>query len=144
MASRKRREGEGDSETWGLGRWPKKRRRPPPPDWGEFKGKLKGDLVAAGVPEEEAEVEAGRKCERTRLRHAWFRERFEAFLDMQDRAGEAYLQYREARPEVDWESEDAPQVPEPPEEALAQAIYAEVMAAVQDDCWPRHLHFRDV
>lgn len=133
-----------DEETWGLGRWPKKRRRPPPPDWAEFTARLKEDLVGMGVPEAEAQAEAELKCERTRLRHDWFSERMEAFLAMQDRAGEAYLQYMDARPGIDWQSEDAPEVPEPPEEALAEAIYAEVLAAVHEDRWPRHLHFRDV
>lgn len=134
----------GSEETWGLGRWPKKRRHPPQPDWAKFTRELKADFLAAGAPEAEAEAEAVRKCERTRFRHAWFRERMDAFLDMEDRAGEAYLQYMEARPEIDWDGEDSPEVPEPPEEVLAQAIYAEVMAAVQDDRWPRHLHFRNV
>jgi hypothetical protein len=133
-----------EEQTWGLGRWPRKRRRPPPPDWEDFTAKLKGDLIAMGIPEEEAQAEAALKCERTRLRHDWFSERMEAFLAMQDRAGEAYLRYMEAHPEVDWDSEDAPEIPEPPEEALAQAIYAEVIAAVNEDRWPRHLHFRDV
>jgi hypothetical protein len=133
-----------DEETWGLGHWPRKRKRPPAPDWAEFAVRLKADLVEMGVPEAEADAQAALKCERTRLRHEWFRDRFEAFLDMQDRAGEAYLQYMDARPEIDWDSEDAPEVPEPPEEAIAQAIYAEVMAAVEEDRWPRHLHFRDV
>jgi hypothetical protein len=132
-----------EEQRWGLGRWPK-RRRPPPPDWKDFTAKLKGDLLAMGIPEEEAQAEAALKCERTRLRHDWFSERMEAFLEMQDRAGEAYLQYMDAHPEIDWDGEDEPEVPEPPEEALAQAIYAEVMAAVYEDRWPRHLHFRDV
>lgn len=131
-------------ETWGLGRWPKKRREPPPPDWEAWTSKAEAALIAEGVPDSEARAEAGRKCERMRLRHAWFRERFNAFLDMQDRAGEAVLQYMEARPEIDWDDEDAPEVPEPPEEAIAQAIYEEVMTAVKGDRWPRHLHFRDV
>lgn len=133
-----------EGETWGLGRWPKKRKRPPPPDWEEFTAREKEHLLGLGFPEAEAEAQAALKCDRTRLRHAWFRERFEAFLDMQDRAGEAYLQYMDAHPDIDWESDDAPELPEPPEEALAQAIYEEVMAAVQDGRWPRHLHFRDV
>lgn len=133
-----------EEQAWGLGRWPKKRRRPPPPDWEEVAARAKGELVAMGVPEEKAQAEAALKCERSRLRHDWFSERMEAFLAMQDRAGEAYLRYMEAHPEVDWESEDAPEMPEPPEEALAQAIYAEVIAAVNEDRWPRHLHFRDV
>ena len=133
-----------DGETWGLGRWPKKRRRPPPPDWEKWTREAEGALVADGVPPAEARAEARRKCERMKLRHAWFRERFDAFLDMQDRAGEAYLQYMDAHPEIDWEAEDAPEVPEPPEQAIAEAIHAEVMAAATEGRWPRHLHFRDV
>src|SRR5687768_4353615 len=133
-----------EGETWGLGRWPRKRKRPPMPDWEAWTKEARAGLAAEGVPEAEAEAEARRKCERMKLRHAWFRERFEAFLDMQDRAGEAILQYMDAHPEIDWESENAPDVPEPPEEAIAQAIYEEVMTAVREDRWPRHLHFRDV
>jgi hypothetical protein len=101
---------------------------------------MTGVLVGMGVPEAEARAQAARKCERTRLRHDWFSERMEAFLALQDRAGEACLRYMDAHPEVDWESEDAPEMPEPPEEAEAQAIYAEVIAAVQEARWPRHLH----
>jgi hypothetical protein len=118
--------------------------RPPPPDWAAWTREALAGLLAEGFPAPAAEAAARRMCERTKIRHAWFRERFEAFLDMQDRAGEAYLRYMDARPEIDWEDGDAPEVPEPPEQAIAQAIYAEVIAAVREDRWPRHLHFRDV
>jgi hypothetical protein len=121
-----------------------KRKRPPGPDWEAFTEQVKGDLIDMGFDEAEAAAEAARKCERTRLRHAWFRERFEAFLDMQDQAGEAYCRYMDAHPDIDWESPDAPEIPEPPEAALAQALYDEVMEAVEEDRWPRHLHFRNV
>lgn len=131
-------------ETWGLGRWPKKRQRPPPPDWEDFTAKVKAGLLGLGMDEAEAQAEAELKCRRTRLRHDWFSERMEAFHAMQDRAGEAYLQYMAAHPEIDWDGGEAPPVPEPPAEALAEAIYAEVLAAVHEDRWPRHLHFRDV
>lgn len=127
----------------GRGRWPRKRKRAPAPDWAEFTSRMKGDLVRIGVPEAEAEAQATSKCERVRLRHDWFAERMEAFVALQERAGEACLRYMEAHPEVDWESEDAPDVPEPPEEEAARAVYAEVMAAVQEARWPRHLHFRN-
>lgn len=130
--------------TGGPGPRPGKRPRPPMPDWEKWTQEVRAGLVAEGVPESEAGAEARRKCERMKLRHAWFRERFEAFLDMEDRAGEAYLRYMDAHPEIDWDSEDAPEVPDPPEAALAQAIYEEVMEAVREGRWPRHLHFRDV
>lgn len=133
-----------EEETWGLGRWPKKIQRPPPPDWEEFTLKVKGDLLALGMGETQARAEAELKCRRTRLRHDWFSERMEAFCAMQDRATEAGLQHMAAHPEIDWRSADAPDLPEPPEWALAQAIYAEVLAAVHEDRWPRHLHFGDI
>ena len=116
------------------------RKRRAAPDWEAFTARMKGELVRMGVPEAEAQAQAASKCKRVRLRHDWFAERMEALLALQDRAGEACLRYMEAHPEVDWESEDAPDVPEPPEEAEAQAIYAEVIAAVQEARWPRHLH----
>lgn len=129
-----------ERETRGSARWPRTRKRPAAPDWEAFTADMKQGLMKMGVPEADAQAQAARKCERTRLGHDWFAERMEAFLTLQDRAGEAYLRYMEAHPEVDWDSDDAPEVPEPPEEAAAQAIYAEVIAAVQEARWPRHLH----
>lgn len=136
------RDDRGERET--ARRWSRLRRRPAAPDWRAFTAEVKEDLVRMGVPEAEAQAQAVLKCERTRLRHDWFAERMEAFLELQDRAGEAYLRFMDDHPEVDWDSEDAPEVPEPPEEAQAQAVYAEVMAAVYEARFPRHLHFRNV
>jgi hypothetical protein len=133
-----------EGETWGLGRWPKTIERPPPPDWEDFTAKVRAGLLGLGLTEAEAEAEAELKCRRTQLRHEWFSERMEAFCAMQDRACEAGLQYMAAHPEIDWQDPDVPNPPEPPEWAEAQAIYAEVLAAVHEDRWPRHLHFRDV
>jgi hypothetical protein len=132
---------EGDG-TGGAERWAKL--RPPPPDWEEWTRETEAELIAEGAPEAEARIEAERMCGRMKLRHAWFRERFEAFLEMQDRAGKAYVRYMDAHPEIDWGADDAPEVPEPFEEAVAKAIYEEVIAAVKKDRWPRHLHFGDV
>lgn len=133
-----------ETGSQGPRRWSAKQVEPPPPDWEAWSRDALAWLIAEGTPVEEAQVEARRMCERTKLRHAWFRERFNAFLDMQDRALEAWGRYKDEHPEIDWEDEDAPEVPDPPEQAVAQAIYAEVMAAVKEDRWPRHLHFRDV
>jgi hypothetical protein len=113
-------------------------------EWEEARRRLVAEMVELGMKPGQAEAEAGKKVERARLRIEWARERFDAFFEMQDRAGEAYRRQIEAHPDVDWEAEDAPVLPEPPEEAAAQAIYEEVMAALNEDRWPRHLHFRDV
>jgi hypothetical protein len=101
-------------------------------------------MVGLGIAPGEAKAEAAKKVERARLRFEWASERLDSFFAMQEKAGEAYRRQIEAHPEIDWEDEDAPELPEPPEEAIAQAIYDEVMEALNEDRWPRHLHFRDV
>ncbi|HEY0112171.1 MAG TPA: hypothetical protein VGB59_03355 [Allosphingosinicella sp.] len=113
-------------------------------DWAAFADDVAERMRGLGMPEAEARAEGVKQAERTKLRLEWMRERFDAFLAMQDKAGDAYLRQMDEHPEVDWEGPDAPELPEPPEEAIAQAIYAEVMAAVHDDQWPRHLHFHEV
>ncbi|TMJ16085.1 MAG: hypothetical protein E6G94_05250 [Alphaproteobacteria bacterium] len=60
---------------------------------------------------------------------------------MQDRVMEICDRQIEENPDVDWEEVEPDEFPDPPEEAIAQAIYAEVMEAVEKDRWPRHLHF---
>jgi cytosine/adenosine deaminase-related metal-dependent hydrolase len=113
-------------------------------DWEETKRHYVAEMIALGAEAAEAEADAARKVELARRRLEWGRERLAAFFAMQDRAGEAYDKQIDEHPDVDWESEDAPQLPDPPEEAIAQAIYAEVMAAIREDRWPRHLHDRNV
>ena len=115
-----------------------------PDDWAALRRQVEENLTALGMPADEARAEAAKQAERVQLRVEWARERFDEFLEMQDRAGEAYVRQIEANPDVDWEDPDAPVLPEPPEEAVAQAIYAEVRAALDEDRWPRHLHFHGV
>jgi hypothetical protein len=113
-------------------------------DWGAVLERYRGDLVAEGVPAEEAAVEAARRVERMKLRMAWFEERFQAFIDAQDRVGDYYVNYADDRPEIDWDDEDAPDIPEPEAlQAVVDALYAEIDAARQGR-WPRHLHFAEV
>jgi hypothetical protein len=113
-------------------------------DWREVREGMAAEMVELGIEPAEAQAEAAKKVERARLRYEWARERLDTFFALQEKAGEAYMRQIEAHPDVDWEDEDAPELPEPPEEAAAQAVYAEVMAAINEDRWPRHLHFRNV
>lgn len=113
-------------------------------DWKEIRGRLAAEMVALGIEPAEADCEAAKKVERARLRFEWARERLDAFAALQNKADEAYMRQIEAHPEIDWEDEDSPDLPEPPEEAAAQAVYSEVRAALDEDRWPRHLHFRNV
>lgn len=111
-------------------------------DWKGFERDAEAELIALGTSEEEARVLAARKRERTRMRIEWADQRLRDFLEMQDKAGEAYMRLIDEHPEVeDWDGPDAPDLPEPPEAAVAEAIYQEVMDAIERDRWPRHLHF---
>lgn len=123
---------------------PKRRRSMKARDWREVREGMAAELVELGVEPAEAEAEAARKVERARLRYEWASERLDAFFELQEKAGEAYERQMDEHPDVDWEDEDAPELPDPPEQAAAQAVYAEVMAALNEDRWPRHLHFRNV
>ncbi len=122
----------------------KRRRSMKARDWREVREGMAAEMVELGIEPAEAQAEAAKKVERARLRYEWARERLDTFFALQEKAGEAYMRQIEAHPDVDWEDEDAPELPEPPEEAAAQAVYAEVMAAINEDRWPRHLHFRNV
>jgi hypothetical protein len=120
------------------------RRRTRRVDWREVGRRIAAEMVELGIDPGEAEAESAKRVERARLRYEWAIERLDAFFDLQEKAGEAYMRQMDEHPEIDWEDEDAPELPEPPEEAAAQAVYAEVMAALNEDRWPRHLHFRNV
>ena len=111
------------------------------PDWAAFRARVAREMRGIGVRPEKAEAEARVMEGRARMRVAWARERFGEFLRLQDAAGEAYCRQIDAHPEVDWDSADAPDLPPPAEEVLAQAIYDEVRAALDADRWPRHLYF---
>lgn len=122
----------------------RKRRGMRAEDWAEWRRQEEEALAALGMPAAEARAETARREERVRLRLAWGLERLDTFFALQERAGEAYDRQLDAYPDVDWDSPDAPELPEPPEAAEAEAVYAELMAALKEDRWPRHLHFRDV
>ena len=114
-------------------------------DWERFEREAAAELAGLGVSEAEARAEAAWRRERARMRIEWGRERLDAFIEMQERAGEAYGRQIDAHPEVeDWDAPDAPRLPQPPEEAVAQAIYAELTEAIERDRWPRHLHFHGI
>lgn len=113
-------------------------------DWEETRRHYLAEMLALGEEPAQAEADAAKKVALARKRLEWGRERLQAFVEMQERAGEAYDRQMDEHPDVDWSSEDLPDLPEPPEEAIAQSIYAELMAAIREDRWPRHLHSSDV
>ena len=113
-------------------------------DWGESRRAWAAEMVGLGLTKEEAEAEAARKSSGRGCGSNGRASGSTPFSTCRTRPARPTCSRSRTHPDVDWESEDAPELPEPPEEAVAQAIYAEVMAALNEDRWPRHLHFRDV
>lgn len=120
------------------------RLKPVKTDWGKVFEDYRADLVAEGLAQDEARAAAAQRVAWMKLRMAWFEERFQAFVDAQDRLGACYLNQRDDHPDIDWDDEDAPDPPEAAAlEAVADAIFAEIQAA-REGRWPRHLHFGGV
>jgi hypothetical protein len=81
---------------------------------------------------------------RFRARCAWIEERMAAMKAAQKALDAAWFRQLDAHPDVDWDDPDAPELPDPPEQAAFDAIYAEIRAVIDHDRWPRHLHFPNV
>jgi len=113
-------------------------------DWAAFRARVVREMRGIGVPAQDAEAEARVMEARMRARIGWMRERFAEMVRLQNMVGDAYCRAMDARPDVDWDADDAPDLPPPAEEAAADAILAEIRAAVDDGRWPRHLHFHAV
>jgi hypothetical protein len=113
-------------------------------DWAAFRVRVVGEMRGIGVPAEKAAAEARVMEGRMRARIGWMRERFAEMVRLQNQAGDAYCRAMDARPDVDWDSDDAPDLPPPAEEAAAEAILLEIRAAVDGGRWPRHLYFHAV
>ena len=87
--------------------------------------------------------EQERAAARTAARVAWVHETIAALIAAQRKADEAWDRIFSALPE-DLDNEEAEAVPPPPEQAVVDAIWAEIEAVRDQDRWPRELHFKNV
>jgi len=88
---------------------------------------------------EDEEAEEARSRERRLARTAWALERVDALR----RANKAMIAAWMAMlaPYDDVDEEDLPDFDPPPEEAVVDAIHAEIHAALDEDRWPARLHW---
>lgn len=77
---------------------------------------------------------------RVTLRKAWAKRRVADFFAAQKRVEEAWSRIFDALPD-DLDEEELEAIPDPPEQAEADAIWAEIAAVREHDKWPRHLHW---
>jgi hypothetical protein len=99
-------------------------------------------LLAGTAAQTESAAEDSKARERQLARLAWSLNRIDDMKRARKALDAAWMKLLE--PYDDWDEEDLPEIPEPPEEAAFQAIWQEVMEAIEHDRWPAHLHFKSV
>ncbi|HEV2079229.1 MAG TPA: hypothetical protein VGR19_04955 [Allosphingosinicella sp.] len=96
-------------------------------------------LTAAAQAAADEEQSAARKAARA----IWASQAVAAFFAAQERVGEAWDRILDTLPD-DIDDEELEKLPEPPEQAEADALWAEIEAVRDHDRWPRHLYWGDV
>lgn len=102
------------------------------------------ELLGLGLCEDEAAAQILEAEPRARARLAWAKDRLAAMKSAQKALDAAWARQLAPYPDVDWDDPDAPEIPDPPEQAAFDAIDAEIRAVIDHDRWPRHLHFPNV
>lgn len=77
---------------------------------------------------------------RIMARQAWARDRMEAFRRATKAVDDAWMAKLAPYDDLD-EDEELPELDPPPEQAVLEAILAEIHAVTEEDRWPRHLHW---
>jgi outer membrane protein TolC len=93
-------------------------------------------LLAAGQCAAADEEQA---AARLAARHAWIKQAIDAYFAAQERVAEAWSRILDEHPDLDDEALE--QLPDPPEQAEVDALWAEIEAVRDHDRWPRHLYW---
>lgn len=88
--------------------------------------------VEGGAEERAAELRAARRM-------VWARRTLDAWWDAQKALEAAWN--RQLEPYDDWDEEDIPELPDPPEQAVVDRLWQEMDDVCRRDRWPRHLHW---
>jgi hypothetical protein len=104
------------------------------------------DMVARLLAGTAAAADGAAQDRRARARQlartAWGLNRHDDMKRAQKALTAAWMKLLE--PYDDWDEEELPDIPDPPEEAAFQLIWDEVTQAAEHGRWPRHLHWKDV
>jgi hypothetical protein len=99
-------------------------------------------LLAGTAAPTDGAAEDRRVRERQLARMAWSLNRIDALK----RANEALFAAWDKliEPYADWDEENIPDIPDPPEQAEVERILGEINDVIDHDRWPAHLHFKAV
>ena len=95
-------------------------------------------LAGKAAPAAPAEEEQARLL-RVAARVAWVDETCAAWRVAHRALNAAWD--RQLEPYRDWDEEDLPELPDPPEQALVDRLWQELEDVRRLDRWPRHLHW---
>ena len=105
----------------------------------QWRRKVVAALLAGTAAPMENEAEHRKASERAWARMAWSRARLDDMKRAQEALDAAWMELLE--PYRDWDDDELPDIPDPPEEEAFQRIWFEIMAAIELDRWPRQLHW---
>jgi hypothetical protein len=97
-------------------------------------------LLAGTAAAAWSEAEEARARERRAARLAWAGDRMDAWKRAMKKADDAWMALIEPYADRD-EDEEMPDLDPPPEQAVVDAILAEIHSVTEKDRWPRHLHW---
>ena len=95
-------------------------------------------LAGTAVPADEGAEERSAEL-RVAARLVWTRRTLDALWDAQEALDAAW--HRQLEPYDDWDEEDIPELPDPPEQALVDRLWREIDDVCKHDRGPRHLHW---
>lgn len=95
---------------------------------------LAGTAAPADPAAEQRDIEL-----RVAARLVWTRRTLDAWYDAQKALEAAWN--RQLEPYDDWNEEDIPELPDPPEQALVDRLWQEIDDVRRVGRWPRHLHW---
>jgi len=88
-------------------------------------------------------ADASQAAARQAVRAQWAEQITKDFFAAQERAGEAWKRIFATLPD-DLDDEELEKLPGPPEQAEADALYAQIEAVRDHDRWPRELYWKNV
>ena len=96
-------------------------------------------LAGTAAPTAPAAAEEQARLRRVAARQAWARETLAAWRAAHKALDAAWD--RQLAPYRDWDDEELPDLPDPPEQALVDTLWQALDDACELDRWPRHLHW---
>jgi hypothetical protein len=118
---------------------------PKEPDWAKYRAERIAEMIELGFSDEAAAREARLAEERFRARFAWGVALMDRWREATEAVDAAWARRFEEHPELQsWTDEALDALPDPPEQAALDSVYAEVEGFMEHGRLPRAVHFHAV